>query len=856
MGRTNNFSLLLFKFYPQLLKVYIECIKNPEKLHELYDFKPPNVILKKKFNDYIIPDYGSHFFIARFTKDHSVYVFFLRNNNKSFFLRSPFMDDFRELTPNSFYETEFDIFGYNTVFPNNLPTIVDLLSPTIRFAGTFILNPWIHSRLSESRFMQGGGAPIQIQSQVVPAHFTSETFSPSPAPTLSQRAQKNTKLIQSSNQIPISDQEQQIDQIKMINQERKQKQFLSTNPLEDEILIQLFLEFYFSPYELSYTYNPECFENQDCYVKFPIDMSSKKLQKIQGIDIPKPIKQEIRRQTRFADTLSYLEILLLYSYSYNSMSHITKYLSGGNFTAESFYDWFEQKTFVLNVLLVPFLYFIFIKRNSPAWKSENRLQSFTHFDIFQNDHFKHILEQLVYNKNNPSEITRIFIEMTNEMNNYLNTLCDEKKFNQFELQTLLEIMAECIDNIFFKAPPLKTSIELYRGVDNSKFIQDASVIHQHNKIFFNRSFSSTAISKEHSLGYLRGNDNALLIITCPPGSRIIFLQPFTFFDREYEFILPRDTVFNYIANIKNNYHDSIRYSEIYLLMEQHPREKFFPGWYKVFNYKIGTPISPEDAMRSFIFKKIKRNLIHDFQKDLIDFEKNIYKDAIELDEIPLSECVQLRDGTIISKNLFERLINDNKSQWQNKDNIGFQNPFPEAKYIYGNLVCRQPGPTIDGEIQLKQKSGILLIRKITNNSNHKLSISSQTGSQQTIKNIYQFLYLRNDHEPYYDTKYGNPVEFYLPCDPERFILYIIEAFKKGNLFAFNSNTQFTVNYGGLIHLKTIDHSYPLSYNWFINYEDEFSKIGINIETLKNKKFDKYNPDPFPRETRFVIRYEE
>lgn len=89
------------------------------------------------------------------------------------------------------------------------------------------------------------------------------------------------------------------------------------------------------------------------------------------------------------------------------------------------------------------------------------------------------------------------------------------------------------------------------------------------------------------------------------------------------------------------------------------------------------------------------------------------------------------------------------------------------------------------------------------------------------------------------------------------LLFYIEAFKKGNLFRFLEYTDF-VRYGGSISLltKRFYERIGLTPDQFIQKQQEFWKIGIMKETLKNKNFDPIMPDPYPREREFRIEYQD
>jgi hypothetical protein len=111
-----------------------------------------------------------------------------------------------------------------------------------------------------------------------------------------------------------------------------------------------------------------------------------------------------------------------------------------------------------------------------------------------------------------------------------------------------------------------------------------------------------------------------------------------------------------------------------------------------------------------------------------------------------------------------------------------------------------------------------------------------------------------------DKSYKIKNKFYLPDTEEgRKVLGLFkDAFKKGNLFAFNPFDKWYRH--GRIHKKTAligDHGYPDS-NYFSRVIGELIDIGSSPEVYQFSADPHYIPsiDPYPDEKRYIIKYQE
>jgi len=263
------------------------------------------------------------------------------------------------------------------------------------------------------------------------------------------------------------------------------------------------------------------------------------------------------------------------------------------------------------------------------------------------------------------------------------------------------------------------------------------------------------------------------------------------------------------------------------------------------NYKIGQPISRQEAYRHFIRDRVDVSKAPEVQKDQITGDRLL--DFITMEEVPLSECVQLcQDGYILTRESFRELVEKNTQQWQGKENVGFQSP--ETGTLYGNLVLYNYNDEF-----LPQKDGVLRISTVPNTSGilYKKAMPAP-------ERWFMSCYTRKNGRPYTWARNGRPACFYVPDNEEgRLILMLyIDAFKKGNLFAFLYGDSVRL---GRVHVK-IDlhgrsHNFPDE-----TFDDrtagELSKNGVSPDTLfLNHNTGRFVPrDPYPAEKRWLVSW--
>lgn len=332
---------------------------------------------------------------------------------------------------------------------------------------------------------------------------------------------------------------------------------------------------------------------------------------------------------------------------------------------------------------------------------------------------------------------------------------------------------------------------------------------------------------------------------------------------------PKDVLIN-LGMVQNNNSDQILsrpYNDnkeelvfdvevIKMVYNTHDDKRYYPSNTKsllahnvkdldMLNYKIGKPISTKEAKENFIMRNIDVTKVPSGQKSSIT--KDGFLDLIELETIPYSKCIQLKEcGTILSIDSFNELVNRGRSNWQGKENIGFKSPLTGT--IYGNLVEYN----YDENEFYKQKTGILNIKMIqTKPYNPKKS--------QTLTSIIELSYTDKMGLPYRFLSNGRSVISYLPNNKEgKSILFLtIDCFKKGNLYAFNS---FGYVRHGRVHKKT-DISGPFGFpdeTWDLRTSGELRDMGctpyttfFNQERGSNNKLFK---DPYPDEERWIVKF--
>lgn len=255
----------------------------------------------------------------------------------------------------------------------------------------------------------------------------------------------------------------------------------------------------------------------------------------------------------------------------------------------------------------------------------------------------------------------------------------------------------------------------------------------------------------------------------------------------------------------------------------------------ILNYHLGLPISKKEAEHNFIEKDIKIDRLSPKKRSqYYNASDNLYLDVINFQWLPESEFVQLKEtGELLEKNIFNEYIQNNKTIWCGKQNIGFKSP---SDYIFGNLVLYN----YDNIDFFPQKSGTLYISKIKNTNN--IPCYKKNGIY-----IYPEFYFLLSYSGYY---------FYLPdTEDGRIVLCLMkDAFKKGNLFAFPKYS--TIPRHGRIHKKTTlmgIYGYPDD-TYLERVIGELNSLGSSPFTYQfsNDPYYIIENDPYPLEKRFKI----
>lgn len=236
---------------------------------------------------------------------------------------------------------------------------------------------------------------------------------------------------------------------------------------------------------------------------------------------------------------------------------------------------------------------------------------------------------------------------------------------------------------------------------------------------------------------------------------------------------------------------------------------------QILNYGIGKPISVREAMKHFLCEKVnvkKQDLTAD----------GLYLDPITLQELPLTDMVQLRStGEIMSREVFETyFVNPNTKKWCGKENVGFKSP---NGTVFGNLVLYNYDESEGGFFP--QKPGTLTITNVSKNQFYRLTYRG--------------------------------FSFYIPHTKEGTVLLCMmkDAFKKGNLFAFSKNGRIR---HGRIHKKTSltgTYGYPDS-TYIDRALGELNLLGTSpyVYQFSNDKSYSVGVDPYPAEKRWKISY--
>lgn len=135
-----------------------------------------------------------------------------------------------------------------------------------------------------------------------------------------------------------------------------------------------------------------------------------------------------------------------------------------------------------------------------------------------------------------STIMRYTDTLYTELNNYLENT--SKKNLEFDM------IVKVLDTAIANAPPLKTDITVYRGlnlptVKNSRGRSDPLLV-GYSGLY--KGYISTSFDINTALTFTR-QSCCLLKVVIPKGSKVLFVSGISNFSTEEEILLPRNTVF-------------------------------------------------------------------------------------------------------------------------------------------------------------------------------------------------------------------------------------------------------------------------------------------------------------------------
>ena len=261
---------------------------------------------------------------------------------------------------------------------------------------------------------------------------------------------------------------------------------------------------------------------------------------------------------------------------------------------------------------------------------------------------------------------------------------------------------------------------------------------------------------------------------------------------------------------------------------------YVPKDVDLLEYNLGQPVSVDEAQRVFVEKSIDVDKVPSSQKELLNLQNKTMVDVITLQEMPLSDFVQLKvTGELMTRDTLKDFIHRSTTQWMGKQNVGFKTP---EGAILGNLVLFN----FDEKNFFPQRPGTLSLSEVPNLSN----IPSQTHPSLIIP------------KKFFKLEYMHHVS-YLPDTQEgRIVLGLMkDAFKKGNLYGLSYHGYVRQ---GRIHKKTAlsgtAYSYPDN-TYLERVSGELAALGSTPFLYQFSSDPNYSPyhDPYPRERRFKIR---
>lgn len=255
---------------------------------------------------------------------------------------------------------------------------------------------------------------------------------------------------------------------------------------------------------------------------------------------------------------------------------------------------------------------------------------------------------------------------------------------------------------------------------------------------------------------------------------------------------------------------------------------------------LGSPISPEEACFRFVEPEIQMDRVPNHQIPFLDMKAGTLTDVITLQDLPLSDFVQMRGtGELLSREAFQGFIDRNTTTWMGRPNVGFRFGKKEGsgdEFIYGNLVSWN----FDRIGFFPQPPGVLTLRRVANGSN----VPSSTRPKEVVPTHYFEGEFRGHR-------------FFLPDTPDgRVVLSLFkDAFKKGNLYGMTSAGRVR---HGRVHKKTSltgTFGYPDD-TYLVRVAGELRALGSTPFLYQFSTDPNYDPgtDPYPEEKSFRLVY--
>lgn len=153
--------------------------------------------------------------------------------------------------------------------------------------------------------------------------------------------------------------------------------------------------------------------------------------------------------------------------------------------------------------------------------------------------------------------------------NKLNQLSE--KFYKLKLDVnvkkeLVSRLNNTLTNVIKRAPPVTSTMTVFRGVKDSFFTKSDYKNNKVNEVYLNKGYVSTSMSWNQSLNSFSGSACCFSVITILPGTRCLPLLGLSKFSQEMEILLNKDTKFlvrrKFIAPKPNNSYSKMKFSHI------------------------------------------------------------------------------------------------------------------------------------------------------------------------------------------------------------------------------------------------------------------------------------------------------